>query len=236
MDVKHLTTVNAEDQSIRRERVFSEYKPYKVAKAVLLIRDPFDNIVSRYHLAQQQQQNQQTGTSDSNGSLAETAHHTTLDRDNFRRFCASVENHHELSERRMAFLQDGILDLMRGVPCHEDLLRWIEWHNLAFITASDLELEEYVLYYESFGKHFEETKQSLLNFLELKQTAQPPRFEARASYNYYTPQEREKVKKAFEIMASGKTWKHIQHYFETEIERYFYAEPVSATTSEGSKS
>lgn len=201
-----------------------------------LIRDPFDNIVSRYHLARQQNHHQEQQTNSTAVAAAAAAQHTDLDRDRFRRYCALVERQHEVNERRMAFLEDGILDLMRGVPCHEDLLRWIEWHNLAFITASDLELDEYVLYYESFGQHLEETKRSLLHFLELKQAARPPRFEARASYNYYTPRERERVKKAFEIMASGKTWRHIRHYFETEIERHFYEEPVVGAARKKRKS
>jgi len=196
-----------------KERVFGEYPSHRIAKAVHLIRDPFDNVVSRYL------QELQMPTKNRGSSVVE-ASQFDKSREGFRSYCAAVEEQHMVSERRVAFLEDGILESFKGIPCHEDLVRWIEWHNLAFSTAADLELDEYVLQYESFSMHFDATVTELLDFLELEQKAEPTRFEAEAggSYDYYTPEEREKVKRAFEIMASPKTWRHIQHYFDDEHE------------------
>lgn len=182
------------------KRTFSEYKPDRLAKAVHLIRDPFDNIVSRYHLEQQ--------------ITGRTAKTFEKSREGFRAYCASVESLHASSEKKVAFLDKEILRLMSKVPCHEDFLRYIEWHNLAFITAADLELETYVLHYEWFTTRYNATATELLDFLELEQQAEPTPFEPGLSYNYYNADEKAALKEAFQIMASPQTWSHVALYFE----------------------
>jgi Sulfotransferase domain len=200
-----LTTKRIEVQNDgSTKRNFSEYKPDRLAKAIHLIRDPFDNIVSRYHLERQ--------------FPGRTAKNFDKSREGFRAYCASVENLHDLSEKKFSFLDADILQLMSAVPCHEDFLRYVEWHNLAFMTAADLELETYVMHYEWFTTRYNATTMELLDFLELQQRAEPTPFLPGRSYNYYTIDERAAVKDAFELMASPQTWSHLAHYFDNNIE------------------
>lgn len=183
-------------------RVFSAYNQTHLSKAVHLVRDPFDNIVSRYHLERQLP-----------GREAAKYPQT---REGFREYCAAIDKLHALNEKRALFLQEDILEIMRAVPCHADFFRYIEWHNMAFITTDDLELQEYVLHYDWYTNRFEKTAEELLEFLDMelhpKGTLTP--FVPGKIYPYFTEQEKAAVAKAFQIMASPKTWKHVKGYFD----------------------
>lgn len=92
-----------------KERVFSEYKPDKLTKAIHLVRDPFDNIVSRYHLERQLP-----------GRLAASYPRT---REGFREYCKAIDDLHQANEKRALFLDDDLLETMSIVPCHADFFR-----------------------------------------------------------------------------------------------------------------
>lgn len=184
-----------------KERVFSQYPPDRVTKAIHLIRDPFDNVVSRYHLERQLRDRDAA-------NYAKT-------RDGFRSYCAAIDSLHKANEKRIMFLDDDLLEIMQQVPCHADFFRYIEWHNLAFVTTRDLELETYVLQYDWFSTRFNETAVELLDFLNLpihvKGELTP--FVPGKVYPYFTDKEKRAVQKAFEIMASPISWKYVQNYF-----------------------
>lgn len=183
-------------------RTFSQYKPDRLAKAIHLIRDPFSNIVSRFLLE--------------NGIPGREANNFDRTRQGFRKYCKSIDSIFAPNEQKMVFLQDDILDLIREVPCHEDFIRYVEWHNLAFITADDYQLPTYVLHYEWYSSRYVSTVQELLQFLELEQKAEPLPFIQHNKYDYFTAEERAALKEAFQMMASFKTWKHLSPYFEGE--------------------
>jgi hypothetical protein len=182
------------------ERTFSQYKPDRLAKAIHLIRDPFSNIVSRFLLE--------------NEIPGREANHFDKTRQGFRKYCRSIDNLFAQNEQKMVYLEDEILDLIRKVPCHEDFIRYVEWHNLAFSTADDFQLPTYVLHYEWYSSRYEKTVRELLQFLELDQKAEPLPFRSNNTYNYFTSEERAALKEAFQMMASFKTWKHLSPYFE----------------------
>jgi len=92
-----------------KERVFSQYKPDKLTRAIHLIRDPFDNIVSRYHLERQLP-----------GRAAADYPKT---REGFRSYCNAIDNLHQANEKRALFLDEDLLKIMSVVPCHADFFR-----------------------------------------------------------------------------------------------------------------
>lgn len=92
-----------------KERVFSNYKFNKVTKAIHLVRDPFDNIVSRYHLERE--------------LPGRTAADFPKTREGFRSYCKAIDNLHKMNERRALFLDDDLLEIMSVVPCHADFFR-----------------------------------------------------------------------------------------------------------------
>lgn len=183
------------------ERVFSQYPPDRLTKAIHLIRDPFDNIVSRYHLERQ--------------LPGREAAKYPKTREGFRSYCAAIDNLHRANEKRTLFLDDDLLEIMQVVPCHADFFRYIEWHNLAFVTTRDLELDTYVLQYDWYTTRFNETATELLEFLHLPihEKGELTPFVPGKVYPYFTNNEKRAVQKAFEIMASPVTWKRVKHYF-----------------------
>lgn len=194
--------VNINETNGASERVFSTYEPDRLTKAIHLIRDPFDNIVSRYHLERKLP-----------GRLAAQY---PKSRDGFREYCKAIDNLHKANEKRILFLDEDIIEIMKVVPCHADFFRFIEWHNLAFVTTRDLELNTYVLHYDWYMTRFNETAKELLEFLELpihKNGELTPFIDGKI-YPYYTNEEKRAVAKAFEIMSSPETWSHVKHYFD----------------------
>jgi hypothetical protein len=187
------------DAEGKKRRTFSEYKPDKVSKAVHIIRDPFDNIVSRFHLEQKLPN--------------KTAKDYPKTREGFRDYCSSIDRIHEMSEKRTMFLDDDLMEIMRKVPCYADFIRYIEWHNLAFVTTQDLELDTYVLHYDWYTTRFNTTTRELLDFLNLEMKAEPTPFLTGKEYPYFTEDEKLALKEGFRRMASELTWKHVEQYF-----------------------
>jgi hypothetical protein len=183
------------------ERTFSQYKPDRIAKAIHLFRDPFSNIVSRFHLELE-----------ISGRAASQYDRT---RDGFRNYCASIDDLHASNEKKMIFLDDEVLNVIRKVPCHGDFILYIEWHNLAFSTAGDLNLPTFVLHFESYSTRYNTTVKELLQFLELEQKSEPTVFGPElVAYDYFTSDERAALKEAYQLMASAQTWMHISQYFD----------------------
>jgi hypothetical protein len=183
-------------------RVFGQYKPDRVIKAIHLIRDPFHNIISRFHLDYE--------------ISGRKANEYEKSRDGFRSYCRSIDTLYSANEDRVHFLDDEILNVIRTVPCHEDFIRYIEWHNLAFSTADDLGIPTYVLHYEWYQTRYETTVQELLSFLALEQKGGTVPFHPSTFYDYFTTEERVALKKAYQMMSSSRTWVHIAQYFELD--------------------
>jgi Sulfotransferase domain len=185
-----------------KKRIFGSYEPEDLAKAVHLIRDPFDNIVSRYHLERK--------------LPGRKAAEYPESREGFREYCKAIDSLHATNEKRALFLDDDLLEIMKTVPCHADFFRYVEWHNLAFVTTRDLEVETFVLHYDWYATRYDQVAQELLAFLELDihKNGELTPFVPGKEYPYFTAEEKLAVKRAFQIMASPQTWRHVQGYFE----------------------
>lgn len=184
------------------DRVFASYEPDRLTKAIHLFRNPFDNIVSRFHLEQL--------------IPDRLAAQYPKSREGFREYCRETDSLYSANEKRILFLSEALIQLMKNVPCHSDFFRYVEWHNLAFVTTRDLELKTHVLHYEWYKTNFKATIKGVLDFLELpmhKHGEFTP-FIVGKEYDYYTVEERQAVAKAFKMMASPDTWSQVQHYFD----------------------
>jgi hypothetical protein len=183
------------------EHEFVEYPTSNVTKAVHLIRNPFDNIVARFHLERRVSKSKNAADFDSS-------------REGFREFCSKMNQEHIRDERLARFLDPFVLKLLETVPCRGDFIRYIEWHNLAFATTHDLGLETLVIHYDFYANRFEETTQELLNFLHLPRRGDPePFIPGKVYLEYFTEEERSRVALALHRMASHTTWQHISRYF-----------------------
>ncbi len=170
----------------------------KIARAVHIIRDPFDNVVARFHLERRTLEKKNKA-------------HYPNSRDGFRQFCDDLGKIEKAQKQARVFFED-VLDL--EIPCKADFYRYIQWHNMAFTTTWDLEIPTLVIHYESYTTSLNETKDALLEFLEQEAVADAPPFVTGKTYrDYYTADEIDAVSKMTERLALRETWQHTKHYF-----------------------
>lgn len=177
------------------------YEPTRVKKAVHLIRDPFDNVVSRFHLERK-------------GHGGQIGEMFPSDRAGFRAFCEYLNEAYKDLENHSVFLENPINDLTRGVPCRSEFFRYMEWHNMALVTTRDLELDTFYLYYDWYSTRYEQTLDELLEFLELPKRGKMWPFEDGKFYrDFFTEDERGRMIEAMRMMASPALLKHMERFF-----------------------
>lgn len=170
----------------------------KIARAVHIIRDPFDNVVARFHLQRQILSHQH-----------KTHYPNTLE--GFRNYCDDLGKKGRAQEQASLFYED-VLDL--DMPCRADFYRYIQWHNLAFTTTWDMSIPTLIIHYENYSNNFNSTKQDLLEFLEQDEVNDPPVFVTGKTYrHYYTKEEIDAVSTMFSKLALRQTWESTKHYF-----------------------
>jgi len=153
------------------------YSKDLLAKAVHLIRDPFDNMVARFHLSYKHfLRNNET----------DKLELYPRSREGFRAFCKQQGRQFYYQERDSKFFSDVFdkvqFDEVKAIPCHADMFRYIQWHNLAFATTWDLNIPTLILHYENYTNNFDETKDMLLEFLNQDEVNEPPLFETGKTY------------------------------------------------------
>mmetsp|Transcript_17284 Transcript_17284/g.36171 ORF Transcript_17284/g.36171 Transcript_17284/m.36171 type:complete len:400 (+) Transcript_17284:272-1471(+) len=181
------------------------YDKSMVRKAVHLIRDPFDNIVSRFHLAHKHSERRK--------ELKILAKYPKS-KEGFRDFCKDIGMEFRSEEKRSKFFDD-FFDEVKNVPCYADFFKYLQWHNLAFTTTWDLGIPTMLLHYENYTYNFNGTKDSLLEFLEQEDNHDPPDFIRGKTYrHYFSKEEVQAVFSMFSKVALQETWIHTKHYFD----------------------
>ena len=172
------------------------YRPGLVRKAIHLIRDPFDNLVARMHLSVKHQKVQGLDQ-----------HHS---REGFLAWCELVD----APSVNTSFHRD-VLQLMQDVPCASDWFRYVQWHNHAAALIQREKLDSMVVYYESYSTQYEETVQSILDFVEQPAVQSPLHFQKGKTYhNLYTPEEAASALRLAKRLATPECWELIRHYFD----------------------
>lgn len=193
------------DDNGERIVVRGSYRKDLVDRAVHLIRDPFDNIVSRFHLAYKRY--------DKNNDTAWLAMYPQSKK-GFRAFCKDLGERFYKQEKASRF-HSGVFEDVKDVPCRADFFRYIQWHDLAFTTTWDLGLPTLILHYENYTESFDQTTELLFDFIEQDIINDPPTFVTGKTYReYFTEDEVEAVHTMFSKLALEKTWYHTKHYFE----------------------
>lgn len=175
----------------------------RISRVVHLIRDPFDNAVSRFHL---EKKKNRTETQDFSSSA----------RKGFRTFCSQLVDHPFLGEEHAHKIWDEeTYQLMKKIPCHGDIYRWAMWHNHAFALTVDMGVPSLVMHYENYATDFNRTVDTLMEFLHTEEIGEKPEFLSGKIYrNFYSADERHAVGLAVKRIATVATWKHVQHYFD----------------------
>lgn len=190
----------------------------RVQKVVHLIRNPFTNIVARFHLESRNlfRREQRTGQ-----WLPKNA--TGL-----RNFCQILDEFYAPQEQGV--LDEQVRQLMEDVPCRAEFYKWTQWHNRLgqvlpvlgpSATAGDgnnNHIPVLTLYYEDYHARLNETAKSVLDFLALEPAVLPYRaFRELPSYaDHFTTEQRRAAWRLMQALATPWTWERIQRYRQQE--------------------
>jgi Sulfotransferase domain. len=182
-----------------------QYSESLVHGAIHIVRDPFDNIVSRFHLIQKV--NKKLGGDDKFEKTFPNNLH------GFRKWCKYMDKQYLDSEAKM--LDIRIMEIFQSIPCHSDFFRYVQWHNLAFQVTQVMDLPYIIVHYEDYGRDFNSVKDEILLFLELRDDGyRNVTFSSGKTYHdYFTEDERRAVQNLFHLLASNQTKEHIERYF-----------------------
>jgi hypothetical protein len=188
----------------RRRRVDVDYPPERVAKAIHLIRNPFHNIIARYHL-----EHRHHGYKNETGWLEKHGN----DREGLKKYCRDLDRTYKKQDEEY-FGKDKI----PKAPCHGEFYKWTQWHNLAHegleLIEAFHEVPAITVYYEDYSKKFNTTVARILEFLELEHVGVLREFSARSDYGgYFTKEQENEVRDLVKSVASKKTWNQVKHYF-----------------------
>ena len=170
-----------------------------VKRALHIIRDPFDNIVSRFHHAHKSHKNNKDFVS-----------RFPKNNDGFQEWCKEMDSQYGEEER--ALWDKEVFRSSRNVPCHSEFFRYIQWHNLAFSTLKGMNIPTLFVTYEDYGKNFDVNLFSILNFLELKLENNITDFHRGDYSKYYSLEQRIAAMDMMRFQASEITWEKMKPY------------------------
>ena len=180
------------------------YNAERVKGAVHLIRNPLNNVVSRYHLAIDH------AFRNHNQTLANNAV-------GFRDWCRQSDYKHIAAERKEKRLLDANLQhLWQSIPCHQQFFEYIQWHNLAWSTGQFIDIPVHTVHYEEYETDWRGTIGGVLDFLQQDpmdwNEASP--FHASDYGAYYTAEEKVAIRAFLQDLAAVPVWEMIQQYFD----------------------
>jgi len=174
----------------KRNEPSVHYRTSLVGKAVHLIRDPFDNIVSRFNCQKKNHEKKYA-------KYPKSA-------EGFQAWC-SVQD--EQFEEERALFGEAISAASKGVPCRADFFKYIQWHNHAFETRRSINLNTHVMFYEDYDDDFDSTLAKVLQFLELPHENREVGIFHRSNYSNFYSKEQYLATEAFmKELASEDTW------------------------------
>ncbi|KAL9190530.1 hypothetical protein ACHAXT_000236 [Thalassiosira profunda] len=187
----------------------STYHPSLVEKAVHLIRNPFDNLVSRFH--HEQKEHKKKGD-------AKWTQRYSNDVVGFKKWCADEDAVFAAAEGKADWEAYGYpADLPRyfeGVSCHGELLRYVQWHVRALRAVEMLDIPVMYVYYEDYSTNLKGSTDRMLGFLNLDRVAKLPSFDSNKDYTaHFTQEERAVASHFMQRMANEKGRKLLERYW-----------------------
>jgi hypothetical protein len=181
---------------------------------VHLIRNPFDNLIARLHLAVKRRK--RLGWDDE--ALEQFSHSS---RASYLAWCNYVDNRHAKALEKTKLISSNVKALMKGLPCHSDWFRYVQWHNRAIqVTTEQLHVPVHYLFYENYSTNYNETLYGLLEFLNLLPAVNEPlSFQPGKTYmSMYSPEEIQAATRFVRAMATPACWNLLKRYFDEEHE------------------
>lgn len=186
------------------------YRQGVAQRAIHLIRNPFDNLVSRLHY-ERSYWKQKKGISRYEDRLEVF----TPDKKGLKAWCKMIDEERKDQELESRFIDDELYALERDLPCHAEFFRYIQWHVQAIEVTHRLKLPVLYLFYENYTTNFDETVNEVLSFLNHDKIAPAPTFLTGKHYeDYFELRECRMVAKLIRELASDEAWSMIKHYLE----------------------
>ena len=99
------------------------YSPDLVKKVVHIVRDPFDNVVARFHL-------------DRYAKTESWLKEYPANKLGFQKWCNGIDDDNNMLMSHK-FVDNDLRKAFSGVPCRAEFFRYVQWHNMvsSFSTA-----------------------------------------------------------------------------------------------------
>ncbi|GKY95592.1 hypothetical protein MPSEU_000520500 [Mayamaea pseudoterrestris] len=200
------------------EIVDTIYDPNLVTKAIHIFRHPLDNTVARFHLEFNEQQ------AEGNTKYVDKYPKNAT---GFQKWCARSDETSHLFETR--YLDNPLKQKLRKIPCFNEFFKYVQWHNMAFYTTHEMNLEVLYMHYHEY-ENFERARDKVLKFLELPLIGLGVAWVPGKIYrHYYSKEDKIAIKEFILEYASRDTWNMLEGYdFETDKE--VAPEPVIAAS------
>jgi len=208
-----------------------------VQRAVHLIRDPFDNIVARFHMRQK------NWKADPKKAARLNVMNDT--KQGFQIWCRDQDRMGRKAEAESKWYDSELWEAAREAPCHAEFIRYTWWHNHAIEVTAELKrfdlsyakdltghadrqsttnkeeigyvLPTLILFYEDYEAAWNQTASQLLDFLRLRPSsddAVPLEFIPGKHYrHYYAVEDMRKIRQLIKLVASPATWDLLSRYF-----------------------
>jgi hypothetical protein len=176
-------------------------------KAVHLVRDPFDNIVARFHYEMATHESQ--FTPEQMDAFQNT-------KDGFDAWCEYQDKKFAQPEQTFPLFSTEIKKIFKNLPCHAEWFRYIQWHNNVIrMLDEEIHVPLYRIYYEEYAsRKYDKTVDGLLQFMNLSKKYDDVEFTSGHSYDsYFSSMDIKQVLKLVQTMARPKTWKLLERYF-----------------------
>ena len=184
------------------------YNASIVKKAIHLIRSPFDNIVSRFHLERKHWVE--------NNKLMEVNRYAN-NATGFQKWCEDMNQNYGPTNKgdNHNLIPDDIVELMQAVPCHGEFYKYVQWHNMAnAVMAKRLRRSIMIVHYENYERKWNETATKIFDYLHLNFEGVERVFHPRHDYDpYFTTAQRQSAKYLVERLATPAVWIQLQRYF-----------------------
>lgn len=177
-----------------------------VKKAIHLYRNPFHNIVSRFHL-----ERKHWVDSKKEYEAARYPNNST----GFQRWCKDLNKFYgPAPNSKQKILPKNIVKLMQDVPCHGEMYKYIQWHNMAYAVTNKAKKPTMILHYENYESKWNDTATKIFDFLHLDMVGEKRPFSARHDYRpYFTSAQRNATKALIQELASEPVWTQVERYF-----------------------
>lgn len=200
-----------------RMKVYTTYSPQVLNKAVHLIRNPFDNLVSRFH-HEQKEHAKRVKTSD---KYVKWMNRYPNNANGFRKWCADDDSNFLSEEVNVDWEEYGyysnIPGIFESVQCHGEFFRYAQWHRRAMEAVRELDIPVHYVYYEDYKHDLKGQTVELLKFLDLPFVRDLPKFDSNKDYSdYFTVEERASATELMKrVLGSEENQKMFERYWVT---------------------